>query len=277
MQQALYAETYVTSPDHPWLVFLHGFGGSTQMFRKQLSCFRERFNLLLLDLPGHGRSRSGIAERGIRRFEDVADMVAETLKKYNIEKACFVCVSLGTLVYAALQNKYPELVHGAILCGAVAGVNLAWRGLLAVLDRLKHRFPHRFLLWAFAWVLLPRKSHAKSRRFFIESGKLLTREEFLAWFSLIVQDMNVLKDTAVEQLQNVTFISGTEDFTFIKGVKELVSAAKDVRLTLLRRCGHVCSLQRPQEFNDLSLEFLSSLGIDAAATNHHTKETDHHG
>lgn len=262
MQQTLYAEAYIKDPNSDWLVFLHGFGGSTQMFKKQLSFFRERFNLLLLDLPGHGRSPAGIAGRSIRRFEGVADLVAATLKKYNIEKACFICVSLGTLVFAALQDKYPELVTGAILCGAVAGVNLALRGLLAVLNRIKHRFPHQFLLRAFAWILLPWKSHAKSRSFFIESGKQLTREEFLAWFDLIVQDMNVLKDTAAEQLKNVIFISGTEDFTFIKGVKQLVGAAKDVRLTLLRRCGHVCSLQRPGEFNALTMEFLSDMPSD---------------
>jgi len=272
MQQVLYAETYIKDENSDWLVFLHGFGGSTQMFKKQLSYFKDRFNLLLLDLPGHGRSLAGIAERGIHRFEGVADMVAETLKKYNIEKACFVCVSLGTLVFAALQAKYPELVNGAILCGAVAGVNLAWRVLLAVLNQIKYIFPHRFLLWAFAWILLPWKSHAKSRRFFIESGKLLTREEFLAWFSLIVEDMNVLKDTAVEHLKNVTFISGTEDFTFLKGVKQLVSAAKDVRLTLLRRCGHVCSLQRPGEFNELTMEFLNEMPVQSPE-----KETNNHG
>ena len=263
MTQTLYAETYLHHEDSPWLVFLHGFGGSTQMFKRQLTYFKDRFNILLLDLPGHGRSITGIAERGIRRFEEVADMVAATLKKYNIEKAHFVCVSLGTLVFAALKEKYPEMVQDAVLCGAVAGVNLAWRILLAILDQIKRIFPHSFLLWAFAWILLPWKSHKKSRQFFIDSGKQLTREEFHAWFSLIVQDMNVLKDIAVEQLQHVRFISGDEDFTFIKGVKELVSAAKGVRLIMLNRCGHVCSLQRPGEFNALTLEYLNGTPFES--------------
>lgn len=257
--QELYAETYIRSPESTWLVFLHGFGGSTKMWKKQLPYFQERFNLLLLDLPGHGRSRSGIAENGIRRFEGVADMVVATLKKYNIQKACFVCASLGTLVFAALQNKYPDLVHGAILCGAVAGVNLALRGMLKVMNRIKHHFPHNFLLNLFAHILLPWHSHAKSRNFFVENGKLLTREEFLAWFELIVKDMNVLKNLS-QELQNVIFISGTEDFTFLKGVKRLVNAAaKDVNLILLNRCGHVCSLQRPSEFNALSMDYLNEM------------------
>ena len=126
-----------------------------------------------------------------------------------------------------------------------------------ILDRIKHRFSSEFLLQLFAHILLPWRSHAKSRKFFIENGRLLNRREFLAWFSLIVKDIDVLKNLS-EELNNVVFISGTEDFTFLRGVKRLTSAAaRDVKLILLRRCGHVCSLQRPTEFNTLSQEFLN--------------------
>jgi len=257
MQATLYTETYIRTKESPWLVFLHGLAGSSKMWKKQLPAFRERYNILLLDLPGHGRSRTGIADMGIHRFEELADVVAETLKRLDIKNACFICASLGTLVFAALQNKYPDLITGAILCGAVAGVNLTLRGMLAVMDRIKHRFSSEFLLQLFAHILLPWRSHAKSRNFFIENGRLLKRKELLAWFSLIVHDMNVLKNLE-EELNNIIFISGTEDFTFLRGVKRLTgAAAKDVKLILLHHCGHVCSLQRPSEFNALSQDFLN--------------------
>ena len=257
MTQAIYTETYIRDPEGPWLVFLHGFGGTAEMWKKQIPVFKEKFNLLLLDLPGHGRSQVGIAEHGAHRFEDVADMVVEAIRGHGIEKACFVCASLGTLVFAAIQNKYPKLVTGGILCGAVAGISLGLQNLLVILDRIKHRFSSEFLLQLFAHILLPWRSHAKSRKFFIENGRLLNRREFLAWFSLIVKDIDVLKNLS-EELNNVVFISGAEDFTFLRGVKRLTSAAaRDVKLILLRRCGHVCSLQRPTEFNTLSQEFLN--------------------
>lgn len=257
MTQAIYTETYIRDPEGPWLVFLHGFGGSTKMWKKQLSFFREQYNLLLLDFPGHGQSRLGISDLNIHCFEDLADVVANTLEHHNIRKACFICVSLGTLVFAALQNKYPELVIGGILCGAIAGISLGLQNLLFLIDRIKHRIPPEFLLRIFAQILLPWHSHAKSRNFFIESGRLLNRREFLAWFSLIVKDIDILKNLS-EELNNVIFISGTEDFTFLRGVKRLTSAAaRDVKLILLRRCGHVCSLQRPSEFNSLSMKFLN--------------------
>ena len=252
---SLYVEKYIKDADSPWLVFLHGFGGSTKMWKKQLDAFREHYNLLLLDLPGHGQSRVGIAQLGAQRFEDVADLVVQTLIRHKILRASFVCASVGTLVFAAIQQKYPAMVTGAVLCGAVAGVSRAMRLALAFLDRTKGIFPYTVLLNMFAHLLLPLASHEKSRKFFIESGKLLGRTEFMAWFSLAVRDLDVLKNIP-NTMRNVIFISGTEDFTFLRGVKKTFGRMKGVRLTLLHHCGHVCSLQRPREFNALSLEFL---------------------
>ena len=39
-----------------WLVFVHGIGGSTKTWKRQINEFKD-YNLLLLDLPGHGESQ----------------------------------------------------------------------------------------------------------------------------------------------------------------------------------------------------------------------------
>ena len=44
-----------------WVVFLHGIGGSTLTWKKQIEAFSEKYNLLLLDLQGHGKSKSDAA------------------------------------------------------------------------------------------------------------------------------------------------------------------------------------------------------------------------
>ena len=273
--QTLYAETYIRDGASPWLVFLHGFGGSTNMWRKQLVFFRQHYNLLLLDLPGHGRSREGVAAMGARQFEDVADVVVNTIRSRGIHKACFICASLGTMVFAAIQSRYPDLVTGAILCGAVAGVSLGWQLVLSVLDRTKRFIPHDFLLKAFAHVLLPLKGHSTSRRFFIESGRQLERSEFLAWFTLIVRNLDMLKKRNAH-LKNVLFISGTEDFTFLRKLIKALRSRSDLQLTLLGRCGHVCSLQRPREFNSLTQNYLNRI-LPPPIENPHCKETHNYG
>jgi pimeloyl-ACP methyl ester carboxylesterase len=40
-----------------WVVFVHGAGGSSAVWHKQVKPFSEKFNVLLVDLRGHGQSK----------------------------------------------------------------------------------------------------------------------------------------------------------------------------------------------------------------------------
>ncbi|MDG1186289.1 MAG: alpha/beta fold hydrolase, partial [Schleiferiaceae bacterium] len=51
------------SPELPWVTFVHGAGGSSTIWYKQLKAFSSNFNVLLIDLRGHGRSKAPIYER----------------------------------------------------------------------------------------------------------------------------------------------------------------------------------------------------------------------
>ena len=41
-----------------WITFVHGAGGSSTIWYKQIKYFSKKYNLLLLDLRGHGKSKS---------------------------------------------------------------------------------------------------------------------------------------------------------------------------------------------------------------------------
>ena len=49
----LYHKTFELGPERDWVVFVHGAGGSSSIWFKQLRAYREHFNVLLLDLRGH--------------------------------------------------------------------------------------------------------------------------------------------------------------------------------------------------------------------------------
>lgn len=260
----LYTEKYVKDTNSPWLVFLHGFGGSIKMWKRQVDQFKERYNLLFLDLPGHGKSRAGISGKMIEKFEDIADIVMDTLKENGIQKATFMCVSLGSLVFAALVTKYPNVVDSAILCGAISGMNGACQSLLGFVDKIKIGLPYMLVLTFFAYVLMPFESHKKSREFFVKSGKLLGKDEFIAWFSLFVKDMNVLKN--LENIKTkILFIEGDEDFVFISGVKKKCKQVKEASLSVIKHCGHVCNIQKWKEFNDAALDYLDHMYFESSA------------
>ncbi|MBQ1222113.1 MAG: alpha/beta fold hydrolase, partial [Alistipes sp.] len=59
----LHYKTIEHSPESPWIVMIHGAGGSSAVWYRQISDFRRHFNLLLVDLVGHGGSMAQIVSK----------------------------------------------------------------------------------------------------------------------------------------------------------------------------------------------------------------------
>ncbi|MFL2598998.1 MAG: alpha/beta fold hydrolase [Flavobacteriaceae bacterium] len=45
---------YKNKDSSNWVTFIHGAGGSSSIWYKQIRTFSKKFNLLLIDLRGHG-------------------------------------------------------------------------------------------------------------------------------------------------------------------------------------------------------------------------------
>lgn len=57
--------------DLPWVTFIHDAGGSSNIWFKQLRAFKEKYNILLIDLRGHGLSKNLYAEWKNYSFEAI--------------------------------------------------------------------------------------------------------------------------------------------------------------------------------------------------------------
>lgn len=251
----LYAEKYMTDKTSNWLVLLHGIGGNSRMWLRQIRFLKQHFNLLLIDLPGHGKSIEGITGKSIISFSEIGDLVVEKMKEEGIPKATFVCVSLGTLVFAGILKKHSEVVCGAILCGAVSGMNKCLEAALRILSKVQKVIPYMLVIHAASLFLLPKKNHKGARKFFIKSSESLGQSEFNEWCKLCIRDMHVLETLSLKS-KDILFVMGNEDYTFIKGVKEKVKHFKNTTLKIIENCGHVCNIQKYNEFNNIVLEYM---------------------
>ena len=52
---------YRSEENKQWVTFIHGAGGSSSIWFKQIKSFSRCFNLLLIDLRGHGKSKNHLA------------------------------------------------------------------------------------------------------------------------------------------------------------------------------------------------------------------------
>ena len=63
---------------HKWITFIHGAGGSSSIWFNQVRFFKKYFNVLLIDLRGHGRSAPA-PEGTVYTFDDLVLDIIEVL------------------------------------------------------------------------------------------------------------------------------------------------------------------------------------------------------
>ncbi len=245
-------------PDSDWVTFIHGAGGSSTIWYKQIRAFSEHFNVLLVDLRGHGKSKGPIYEKLKRyNFEIIGQEVVEVWEHLGIQASHCVGISLGTIIIRDLAERRPEKVSSMIMGGAVMKLNVRGQLLMRMGALLKSVIPYLILYRFFAWIIMPKKSHRESRNLFINEAKKLYQKEFKRWFTL-VSEVNPLlklfrfKDSGIPTL----YIMGEEDHMFLPSISKLVANHSSSQLAVIPSCGHVVNIEQPHQFNNLSLEFL---------------------
>ena len=120
-----------------WVTFVHGAGGSSSIWFKQIRDFQKQYNILLLDLRGHGNSSQQIKNAFKQKytFSALANDILEVLDYLKIKTSHFVGVSLGTILIRQLAETHPERVQSMILGGAIIP---PVQGILA--DTTQHSF-----------------------------------------------------------------------------------------------------------------------------------------
>jgi len=94
-------------PDQQWIIFIHGAGASHVVWSQQVRSFAYNgFNVLAVDLPGHGDSK-GEPYEGAEKISEWLIWVMDFLK---IKQAHLVNHSMGGLISLELAAKYPDRV-----------------------------------------------------------------------------------------------------------------------------------------------------------------------
>lgn len=252
----IYYKTFIHQEEKEWVVLIHGAGGSSSIWYKQIRAYKEHFHVLLVDLRGHGKSNTNKTERKYT-FKDVSKDVLDVMDVLHIEKAHFVGISLGTIIINTLHDIAPERIHCMILGGAVTRLTFIAKFLLTLGDKCKYIVPYMWIYELAAWAIMPRKRHKKSRILFIKEAKKLCQKEFIKWFKLI-KEVDIVHKKTQHNKKDIPklYIMGEEDYMFLPPVEKMVKNNDTVSLVVIKRAGHVCNVDMPVEFNEISLSFL---------------------
>ncbi|MFT4580522.1 MAG: pimeloyl-ACP methyl ester carboxylesterase [Gammaproteobacteria bacterium] len=121
MQFDIHGETVFASTGHqpheagkPYVVFIHGAGMDHSVWLVYERYFAHRgYNVLSLDLPGHGHSGG----KPLKSIESLAGWLAEHLRELDITGVTLVGHSMGSLVAFECAGQCPDRVAKVILLG----------------------------------------------------------------------------------------------------------------------------------------------------------------
>jgi pimeloyl-ACP methyl ester carboxylesterase len=245
-----------------WVTFVHGAGGSSSIWFKQLRSFSEQFNVLIVDLRGHGDSKSTATSASSEKytFDAITYDIVEVIDYLKIDMSHFVGVSLGTILIRNLAEKNSSRVQSMIMSGAIMKLNLRSQALIKLGAIFKSIIPYMMLYKLFAFIIMPRKNHKDARLLFINEAKKLYQKEFVRWFKLTSEISPLLrffreKDTQIPTL----YVMGEEDHLFLPSIKKLVSEHSESTLLVIENCGHVVNVENPEMFNAKVIQFIKEL------------------
>ena len=105
----LHYKTIVNNQFDNWIVMIHGAGGSIEVWFRQVADYARHFNLLLVDLAGHGGSSNEAFGKGFN-FNRAAEQVMEVVNHLKIEKghssACRSDLSWCALSQSTILSRF---------------------------------------------------------------------------------------------------------------------------------------------------------------------------
>ena len=120
--------------------------------------------------------------------------------------------------------------------------------------------PYMMLYKLFAFIIMPKKNHKKSRLLFVNEAKKLYQKEFIRWFKLTAEINPLLRFFRAKDIKIPTlYLMGAEDHLFLPSIKNIVAKHLTSSLFVVDNCGHVVNVEQPEIFNNQTIKFINSL------------------
>jgi pimeloyl-ACP methyl ester carboxylesterase len=235
----------------PALVFIHGSCCDKSFWKFQVPHFAKRYQVVTIDLAGHGESGLGRADYTIEAFG--SDVVA-VVEKLQLDEVILVGHSLGGPVIIEAARQMPERVIGCVAVDTLHDIEKGYddEELKAIASRLKVDFTNtvqNFVRGVF-------RADANPEIVEWVTGKMSSIDPEVAIGIMENVGQYDLK-RAVKDVQ-VPIVCINSDFWPTK-VKENRKYAKIYEVKIMPGIGHVVMMEEPDKFNQLLAETIAEL------------------
>jgi pimeloyl-ACP methyl ester carboxylesterase len=126
MESPLHHEIHrCTNKQASWVLMVHGAGGSTRTWRKQVEEFGKHYHLLIIDLPGHAGSAVFTKDRDSYDFEWISSQIWDVVDRYTSKPIHLVAVSLGSIIGMQMYQLRPNGIAALLFAGPIVSLNVS--------------------------------------------------------------------------------------------------------------------------------------------------------
>ncbi|PIE94383.1 2-succinyl-6-hydroxy-2,4-cyclohexadiene-1-carboxylate synthase [Bacillus fungorum] len=249
------------------LLLLHGFTGSMETWRSFVPSWSEQFQVILVDIVGHGKTESpeDVTHYDIR---NAAVQMKELLEYLHIEKAHILGYSMGGRLAITMACLYPEYVRSLLLENCTAGLEREEdrKERREKDERIAHKIEREgirsfVLMWENIPLFETQKSLAQNVQEAVRKERLANNPKGLA---------NSLRGMGTgaqpswwDELHNlkmpVLLMNGEYDkkfFRILKNIEKCISHAKFVKID---GAGHAIHVEQPEKFDTIVKGFLKTM------------------
>ncbi|WP_138420292.1 2-succinyl-6-hydroxy-2,4-cyclohexadiene-1-carboxylate synthase [Aquibacillus sediminis] len=244
------------------LVLLHGFTGSTRTWDAFVEKWKDKYKVLTIDLPGHGKTQVN----KIVQMEEVCDDLHTLLRGLGYPPVHVIGYSMGGRTALSFAMMYPNDVASLMLESASPGLRESKQQLARQKndERLARKIETEGLR-AFVdyWEKIPL---FETQHMLPQSIQTRLRQERLSQFeqglAASLRGMGTGQQPSWwDQLSNlsidVLLIVGALDSKFVDIAKQMSDSIKSSRLEIVAQAGHAVHVEQAQKFDTIVSDFLS--------------------
>ena len=235
------------------LVLVHGYLGSSEMWKFQKDYLKNYFRVITPALPGFGESYDA---KSLNTINAMASTVLECIKEKKIDKFNLLGHSMGGMIVQEITKIAGDKVN-KLICfatGPIGNIPDRFESLDASIKRLKEegiketakRIPPKWFV-----------NGNKAKNYYLCQNAVKKISEITAHNAL-----NAMKNwNGLENLKNIKnqtlIIWGDKDVSYnFKQVETLNKNIPNSRLEIFKDCCHNVHLEEPEKFNKTIKSFL---------------------
>jgi len=232
----------------PTILLSHGYSSTSRMWDGQVAALKDRYQVIVWDMRGHGESDYPTDQRLYSEALTVGDMRA-LLDKAGVDKAIIAGLSLGGYMSLAFHASHPERVRALMLFDTGPGfkkdeARAKWN------DTARQRadaFDSKGL------AALNSSDEVKLTRHRDATGLARAARGMLAQ-----QNDRVIQSLGSVAVPTLVLV-GANDTNFLAATDYMAAKIKGATKAIVPDAGHAANLHQPAHFNQAVEAFLAKL------------------